>query len=194
MSEHRPTDRPCQARPAARAELPRAALLAFTTAGTLLSSLAMAHQTDPFASAAPGASAAGAQPAVAAVVAGLSCEHLTSAVCGKQNTMMIGVALGYVAACVAVGLIWRASWTKKGHGSAFAQFFAPMALAASGAASLVGFDPARSDDLRCCLASSVFRPEVFLQASTPARVVVLGVLPAVVLYTVGVFVMGAARR
>ncbi len=193
MSEHRPPLPLHQAHPAARAAFPRtAALLALTTVSTL-TGLATA-QPDPFAAPTPASSAPSVPAAVATAVAGLSCDHLTSAVCGKQNTTMIGVAIGYAVVAVVVALVWRVTWTKKGHGSAFAQFFAPLLLAASAAGALVGFDPARGDDLRCCLASSVFRPEIFLQTSTVARAVVLGVLPAAVLYTLGVFTIGATRR
>lgn len=148
-----------------------------------------AHAHDPFGPA-PGASSTGG--AVGGAIAG--CGHLTSARCSEQNTTMLGMAAGYVVLCVAVVALWRASWAKKGHGSQAAQFFVPMFVGAISAGALVGLDPARGEDLRCCLADAVFRPAILFQESNAARAVVLGVLPAALLYTVIVFVQGALRR
>ncbi len=162
--------------------------------GALAAAAPAAADPDPFAAPAGASpSPAGGVPAAGSAL-DTTCGHITSALCSKQNTTMLLIAAGYVVLCVAGAALWRASWARRGHGSAAAQFLAPGVAGAAASGLLIWFDPARGDDLRCCLASAVFRGEIFFQESVAARAVVLGVLPAALLYTLVVFAVGAMRR
>lgn len=152
---------------------------------------------DPFASSS--ASAAGASSAAPAAnglpseLAG-KCEHVTSALCAKQNGAMIAVDVGYVVVCVVIVALLRAWLNKRGTGSGGLRFFLPLLLGAGGAGALAGLDPARGADLACCLAHGTFRAEILLQDSTVGRALLFGALPAAVLFTLIVVIIGAIRR
>lgn len=122
------------------------------------------------------------------------CSHITSALCGKQNTLLMGTAAGYVAVCVLVVSLWRWWWNKKGTSSSAARFWIPLLLGGAAAGTLAGLDPARGPDLKCCLASGVFRPEILLQDSSVGRAILLGALPAIVLYSIVTFITGMLKR
>jgi hypothetical protein len=144
-----------------------------------------------------GATATPAQPAPGPTsidLPGIKCDHVTSALCAKQNTPLIATAAGYVVVCVLLVALLRAWWNKRGSpGPAFAFWF-PMFLGATGAGLLAGLDPVRGDDLKCCLASGVFRAEVILQDSSMGRAFLFGAIPAVVLYLVVALVIGLIKR
>jgi hypothetical protein len=123
-----------------------------------------------------------------------ACEHITGAICTKQNNSMLGVAAAYVGVCVLVACLLRAWFNKRATGSNAFRFIFPMFLAAAGATALVALDPAAGADLRCCLESSVFRSQIILQDSNLGRAALFGLLPAIVLYTLVVFVISKIRR
>lgn len=151
-----------------------------------------AAQSNPFTT---GGSSSGAAP-VSALPAAVdaACGQITSALCAKQNTMMLAVAAGYVLVSTLLALVWRARWEKRGTASGGTRFLVPMVTGAALAGALTGLDPARGDDLRCCLASAVFRSEVLLSDSSMGRAFLFGVLPTMVLYTIGSFVAGMMKH
>jgi hypothetical protein len=108
--------------------------------------------------------------------------------------MLLGTAGGYVAVSVLIVSVWRSWWNKKGTSSSSVRFWVPMLLGAGSAGALAGFDPARGPDLKCCLASGVFRPEILLQDSTVGRAFLFGVVPALVLYFLVTLVAGMLKR
>lgn len=108
--------------------------------------------------------------------------------------MMLATDAGYVGVCVLLAAVWRAWWNKRGTGSGAARFFIPLFAAMAGAGLFAGLDPARGNDLSCCLASGVFRAEILLQDSGVGRAFLFGAVPAALLFTVVVMVAGALRR
>lgn len=163
-----------------------------------------AQAQDPFAqptgsatAAPPGAAGPTAAPALAPSnieIPGLKCDHVTSALCGKQNTGMIATAAGYVAVCVLLMVLLKVWWNKRGSpGPGFAFWF-PMLMSGAGAGLLAGFDPIRGDDLKCCLANGVFRAEVILQDSSIGRAFLFGAIPALVLFAAVALVIGIIKR
>lgn len=106
---------------------------------------------------------------------------------------MLAIDGGYVIACVFLVALLRAWLNKRGTGSGALRFFFPMLLGAGGAGALAGLDPARGGDLACCLAHATFRAEILLQDSTIGRAMLFGALPAAVLFTVIVVIIGAVR-
>lgn len=175
--------------------------VAFLGAGaSALTLTRLATAQDPFApdprpsgGADAGVAAPGPGPASNSVV-DAKCEHITSAVCGKQNTMLLATAGGYVVVTVILVSVWRSWWNKKGTGTASIRLWLPMLLGAATAGLLAGFDPARSEDLKCCLASGVFRPEILLQDSSIGRAFLFGALPAIVLYFLVTLGTGLSKR
>ena len=161
----------------------------------------LAWGQDPFAE--PGGGGAGAPPSVAgdglAGGAGLGelteqCQHITSALCAKQNLPLLAIAAGYVLVCVLLASLLRAFWNKRGSGGPGFRFWVPLLLAATAAGLLAGFDPFHGRDLACCLSDPVFAAEVFLQDSSVGRAFLLGVIPAGVLSFVVTFFVGLAKR
>lgn len=152
---------------------------------SLASASAAGPPSDPFGG---GAGAFPSPPGTGA------CAQLTAALCQKQSTALVLTALGYVALSVLVAALLRA-WLNKGmRGSGAARLVGPLVLAAAMAGTLVGLDPARGPDLACCLGSAVFRAEVLLADSGAGRVVLLGVLPAIVLYMLVVVIVSRIHR
>jgi len=148
-------------------------------------------QSNPFATSTSSTSPPG-NPIQAAVDA--ACGHITSALCGQQNTPMIATAAGYVVVSTLIVLVWRASWEKRGTNTGGVRFLVPMTVGAALAGTLTGLDPARGDALRCCLANAVFRPEILLADSAIGRAFLFGVLPAMMLYTLGAFISGMLKH
>ncbi len=154
-------------------------------------------QGDPFAApSASGSSAASTAPATTQIAGELAaqCEHVTSALCAKQNTTMLAIDGGYVVASVLLVALLRAWLNKRGTGGGGLRFFLPLLLGAGGAGALAGLDPARGADLACCLAHGTFRAEILLQDSNVGRALLFGALPAAVLFTLVVVIVGAIRR
>ncbi|MEI7894908.1 MAG: hypothetical protein WCI05_17555 [Myxococcales bacterium] len=155
-------------------------------------------QGDPFG--APGGSASAVATAAASATGGpalkiaVGCEHVTSALCSRQNTMLLVTAGAYGLACVLVVLLLRAWMNKRGSASPGVRFVIPLVLGCVGAGLLCGFDPSRGADLACCLAHDTFRAEVLLQDSAVGRAFVLGVAPVLIVYSLVVFIIGAVRR
>lgn len=164
-----------------------------------LTSTAAARQ-DPFAApgAAPAATASPGAPQATASApdaqVSATCEHITAALCDKQNNSMLALDAGYVAGSVFIAALIRAWFNKRATGSNAFRFLFPMLLAVAGAGALTGTDPARGADLSCCLLSPAFRDHVLLQDSTIGRAVLFGVLPAAVLYVLVVVIVRAIRR
>lgn len=151
-------------------------------------------QNDPFAQPPPGAgpsTQAGAAQAAPSTLA--SCEHITRELCERSNPALLASAAGYVVASVLLFSLVRAWWNRRGTSSAAARFIVPLLLASAAAGVLVALDPARGQDLRCCLLHGVFKAEVLLQDSTAGRTMLLGVLPTAALYTVVAFVSRLVR-
>jgi hypothetical protein len=152
---------------------------------------------DPFAAASTSASSSSTGATTSASIAGDlagKCDHVTSALCAKQNSMMLAVDAGYVVVCVLLVALLRAWLNKRGTGGGAMRFFLPLFLGAGGAGALAGLDPARGADLACCLAHGTFRSEILLQDSTVGRALLFGALPAAVLFTLVVIIIGAVRR
>lgn len=184
--------------------LPRQSAVAGIAAGVALVSAPSlaAAQSDPFAAqGAPPASASaapgpipGGGTEVAVAPPKIGCEHITSALCAKQNNAMLALEGGYVAACVFIAALLRAMFNKRATGSNAFRFLFPMLLAAGGAGTLTALDPARGADLACCLGSSTFRAQILLQDSTIGRALLFGALPAAILFTVVVFIIAKVRK
>jgi hypothetical protein len=151
--------------------------------------IAPARAQDPFDTQ-PSDKAAEVANAAAAVV---GCLHITSALCQKQNQQLGMVAAGYVIGCVLLTSLWRGWWNRRGTSSATVRLMLPMLTGAAAAGALVALDPARGADLECCLASNVLRAEILLQDSTIARALLLGALPAIVLYLLVAFATGLSK-
>jgi hypothetical protein len=175
----------------------RLALAAIMLSVVVLLTSPAAAGGDPFAAASASSASApagSAAPAAVASDAAGKCDHITSALCGKQNSAMIGVDAGYVVVSVLIVALLRAWLNKRGSGGGALRFFLPMFLGAGAAGTLAGLDPARGADLACCLANGTFRAEILLQDSTVGRALLFGALPAAVLFTLVVVIIGAVRR
>ena len=158
---------------------------------------------DPFAPAVPPGAAAGAtQPPAAQgsaagvpdVVTTAACQHVTKEVCAKSNTPLIATSVGYVIVCVVAMTVLRVWWNRRGTSSAGIRFMVPLFFGSVGAGILAAFDPLRGQDLICCLASGVFKAEILLQDSTAGRAVLLGALPAVVLFVIVAIIEKMMKR
>lgn len=178
------------------------AALAVGAALTSLRSVARAD-SDPFANQGSGSAGSPSTQGNVKVAASVevkvgignpACEHITAALCDKQNKTMLGLDAGYVVGCVFVAALVRAWFNKRATGSNAFRFLVPMLLAVSGAGALVGLDPARSSDLSCCLETPAFREHIFLPDSVVGRAVLFGVVPAAILYVIVVVVTRAIRR
>lgn len=123
-----------------------------------------------------------------------TCEFITKETCGKSNTSQFLTSGAYVFASVLLFSLVRMWWNKKGTSTIAVRLLVPMALAAIVAGVLVALDPARGQDLRCCIETAVFKGEVFMADSAPGRVAVLGVVPAIVLFFLVTLVEGVVRR
>jgi hypothetical protein len=179
--------------------LPAAAMLAVS-----IPALARAQGSDPFASSgsAPGAATApagqpaspGAATASQATSGSPACQHITTALCEKQNNSMLALSGAYVAACVLVVALLRAWMNKRGASTPLVRFMLPMFLGSAGAAALVGLDPGRGADLACCLESATFKSQILLQDSAMGRAMLFGAAPAAVLFLLVVIVVGIIRK
>ncbi len=156
---------------------------------------------DPFApeegsgsSSGPGSGSASPDSTTATAVPSKGCEYITKETCSKSNTSQYVTSGAYVFGSVLVFSVVRMWWNRKGTSTIGVRLLVTMALAAIVAGVLVALDPARGQDLRCCVETAVFKGEVFLSGSAPGRVAVLGVVPAVVLFFLVTLVEGVVRR
>jgi len=99
----------------------------------------------------------------------------------------------YVIIAVLLFTLIRVWWDKRGTKTAGVRFVATLLPAALGAGVLACLDPTRGQDLKCCLASVIFKNEILFQDSALARGAVLGLLPAATLFTVVAIVLKVLR-
>ncbi len=121
-------------------------------------------------------------PRSAIEASGGTCEHITRNVCSAQNKGLFLKAAGYVLLAVLLFSLLRTWWDRRGTRSAGTRFLATLLPAAALAGTLTYLDPTRGRDLACCLSSSVFASDIVLQDSALGRGVVLGVVPAILLF------------
>jgi hypothetical protein len=151
-------------------------------------------QPDPFAEgsggAAPGSGAA-SPPAVSAApvepgpspsAAPTACDYITQSTCGAQNTGLLSKSGAYVFVAVLLFSLLRVWWDRRGTNTAGVRFVATLLAAAGTAGTLAYLDPARGQDLECCLASAVYQGQILFQDSALARAAVLGFVPAAVAF------------
>ncbi|MBK7823520.1 MAG: hypothetical protein IPJ61_21270 [Tessaracoccus sp.] len=138
-------------------------------------------QKDPFAQTTPDQGSGSSMP-TAPTAAKAGCEYITKDVCGKSNNGILFTSAGYVIVLVAAFSLGRRMLNRRGGMSSGAALLLTLIGAAGGAAVLAALDPIRGADATCCLASDVFKAEIFLQDSTPGRAVLLGLVPAAVLF------------
>lgn len=140
-------------------------------------SAAMAPGTDP--PEAPATSAA--------------CEHITKQICSAQDSGLLLKSAAYVIIAVLLFSLLRVWWDRRGTRTAGGRFVATLLPAAAAAGVLAYLDPTRGQDLKCCLASSIFKSEILFQDSAIARGAVLGFLPAAALFVIVAILLKALR-
>lgn len=148
----------------------RAVVCASVAAGLVAIAGSARAVQDPFAtpgaaSAAPGVPTPATAAPAADALGGTTCEHITAALCDKQNNTMLALDGGYVVGAVFLAALIRAWFNKRATGSNAFRFLFPMLLAVAGAGALTGTDPARGADLTCCLLNPTFRDHVLLQGT-----------------------------
>jgi len=121
----------------------------------------------------------------------LDCSFLTRERCIDQNPMLLATAGIYVGVLLLLTTLWRIQWMKQLGNAVLVRFWTPGFLGAAASGLLVWFDPARSGDLICCLATPDFNPVIWFHDLTVARAFALGVGPFLVLY---VLVAAVTRR
>lgn len=165
-------------------------------------------QSDPFASGSGSADgSAGSGAAGSAVLAppaseparvdpappSPACEHITKQICSAQDSGLLLKSAAYVLISVLLFSLIRVWWDKRGTSTAGVRFVATLLPAAAGAGALSYLDPTRGQDLKCCLASAVFKSEILFQDSALARGAVLGLLPAAALFVIIAIVLKVLR-
>lgn len=146
-------------------------------------------QPDPFATPGSGSSAGSSNSNAVDATAGPptdvpspTCEYITKSTCSAQDTGLLLKSGAYVAIAVLIFSLLRVWWDKRGTSTAGVRFVATLLPAAAAAAVLSYLDPARGQDLKCCLASPIFKSQILLQDSAIGRGALLGFLPAAVLF------------
>ncbi len=109
--------------------------------------------------------------------------------CEAANRNMLIAAGGYDAGALVVGLLTFFIMRRKLIGTFSIRMITAVLFAGIVGALLLGFDPARADDLVRCLNSVDYRRYVLLQEANVARGLVLGLLPTSVLTALGCFVI-----
>jgi hypothetical protein len=163
-------------------------------------------QPDPFAAGngsdgSAGSATGSGTPAVAtgnealpdAAVPSPACEHITKTICSGQNTGLLLKSGAYVAIAVLLFSLLRGWWDKRGTRTAGVRFVATLLPAAGLAGALSYLDPTRGQDLKCCLASTVFNSEVLLQDSSLARGALLGFVPAAALFVLVAIILKVVK-
>jgi hypothetical protein len=105
--------------------------------------------------------------------------------CETANRNMLIAAAGYDAGALVVGLLTFFILRRKLIGTFGIRLLVAVLLAGIGGALLMGFDPARADDLVRCLNSVDYRRYILLQEANVARGLVLGLLPTSLLTAIG---------
>jgi hypothetical protein len=113
-----------------------------------------------------------------------ACEHITKQICTAQDSGLLLKSAAYVVIAVLLFSLIRVWWDKRGTSTAGIRFVATLLPAAVGAGALAYLDPTRGQDLKCCLASAIFKNEILFQDSALARGAVLGLLPAAALFVI----------
>jgi hypothetical protein len=121
----------------------------------------------------PASAAPATQPVLLA-----GCDHLSRLVCERANTGILATSGGYAVASALLFSLLRVWLARRGAN----RFLPLLVLSAALAGGLSVMDPAAAHDLRCCLASPVFRGELLLSGSVPGRAALVG-LAGLVLYT-----------
>ena len=177
----------------------------------LVGAAAAAAQPDPFASPDSGSSAGPAETGSgsgsgsereteltphqpAAAQASPACEYITRAVCSRQDTALLLKSGAYVLVVVLLFSVLRVWWDKRGTNTAGVRFIATLLPAATAAGVLAYLDPARGQDLACCLASPVFKSEILLQDSALGRGALLGFAPAAALFVLVAITLKLVKR
>jgi hypothetical protein len=122
-----------------------------------------------------------------------ACEHITKQICSAQDSGLLLKSAAYVIIAVLLFTLIRVWWDKRGTSTAGVRFVATLLPAAAGAGALSYLDPTRGQDLKCCLASAVFKSEILFQDSALARGAVLGLLPAAALFVIIAIVLKVLR-
>jgi hypothetical protein len=132
-------------------------------------------------------------PAPAEPAPSPACEHVTKQICGAQDSGLLLKSAAYVIIAVLLLTLVRVWWDKRGTSTAGVRFVATLLPAALGAGALAFLDPTRGQDLKCCLASAIFKNEILFQDSAMARGAVLGLLPAAALFVIVAIVLKVVR-
>lgn len=111
--------------------------------------------------------------------------EVTQQLCEAANRNMFISAAGYDAGALVVGLLTFFIMRRKLVGTFGIRLLVAVLLAGLVGALLMGFDPARADDLVRCLNSVDYRRYILLQEANIARGLVLGLLPTSVLTAIG---------
>jgi len=122
-----------------------------------------------------------------------ACEQITKQICSAQDSGLLLKSAAYVVIAVLLLTLIRVWWDKRGTGTAGVRFVATLLPAALGAGVLSYLDPTRGQDLKCCLASAIFKNEILFQDSALARGAVLGLLPAAALFVIFAIVLKVLR-
>jgi hypothetical protein len=136
----------------------------------------------------PGADQPGPPPTVTP-----ACEHITKQICSTQDSGLLLKSAAYVIIAVLLFSLLRVWWDRRGTRTSGVRFVATLLPAALGAGVLSYLEPTRGQDLKCCLASSIFKNEILFQDSALARGAVLGFLPAAALFVIVAIVLKAVR-
>lgn len=107
--------------------------------------------------------------------------------CEAANRNMLIAAAGYDAGALVVGLLTFFIMRRKLVGTFSIRMITAVLFAGVVGALLLGFDPARADDLVRCLNSVDYRRYILLQEANVARGLVLGLLPTSILTALGCF-------
>jgi hypothetical protein len=127
-----------------------------------------------------------AEPAPAPVDAGtVAALEVNQQLCEAANRNMLIAAAGYDAGALVVGLLTFFILRRRLIGTFGIRLLIAVLLAGLVGALLMGFDPARADDLVRCLNSVDYRRYVLLQEANVARGLALGLLPTSLLTALG---------
>jgi hypothetical protein len=109
--------------------------------------------------------------------------------CEAANRNMLIAAGGYDTGALVVGLLTFFILRRKLIGTYAIRMIVAVLFAGIVGALLLGFDPARADDLVRCLNSADYRQYIMLQQANIARGLALGLLPTSLLTALGCFVI-----